>query len=168
MALIQARIWGAGTIVALSDFGASAAAFALVGSYWSVMFFQPQDLQDVRARALMTVGMGLGTLGLLALTQIDPDSSYSATASPSPTPSAARPGFCQPSARPGRCSPGDSCAIPSGRGRIRRWRENPRHRIFTTIGTTAAFISEAGEAANCVACVSDPLDTGHSDLSTRN
>lgn len=90
-------------------FGASAAAFALVGSYWSVMFFQPQYLQDVRdhaaivsglmilpvtvpmifvspfsgrliarfgARAPMTVGMGLGTLGLLALTQIDAGSSY--------------------------------------------------------------------------------------------
>jgi EmrB/QacA subfamily drug resistance transporter len=90
-------------------FGASAAAFALVGSYWSVMFFQPQYLQDVRAhsaivsglmilpvtvpmifvspfsgrlitrfgaRALMTVGMALGTLGLLALTQIDAGSSY--------------------------------------------------------------------------------------------
>jgi EmrB/QacA subfamily drug resistance transporter len=90
-------------------FGASAAAFALVGSYWSVMFFQPQYLQDVRghaaivsglmilpvtvpmifvspfsgrliarfgARALMTAGMALGTLGLLALTQIGPASSY--------------------------------------------------------------------------------------------
>jgi EmrB/QacA subfamily drug resistance transporter len=90
-------------------FGASAAAFALVGSYWSVMFFQPQYLQDVRghsavlsglmilpvtvpmifvspfsgrligrfgARRLMTVGMVLGALGLLALTQIDAGSSY--------------------------------------------------------------------------------------------
>ena len=90
-------------------FGASAAAFALVGSYWSVMFFQPQYLQDVRAhsaivsglmilpvtvpmvfvspfsgrliarfgaRALMTAGMALGTLGLLALTQIDAGSPY--------------------------------------------------------------------------------------------
>ena len=28
-------------------FGASAAAFALVGAYWVVMFFQPQYLQDV-------------------------------------------------------------------------------------------------------------------------
>ena len=90
-------------------FGASAAAFALVGSYWVVMFFQPQYLQDVRghsavlsglmilpvtvpmifvspfsgrliarfgARALMTAGMVLGVVGLLALTRIDPDSSY--------------------------------------------------------------------------------------------
>jgi EmrB/QacA subfamily drug resistance transporter len=90
-------------------FGASAAAFALVGAYWSVMFFQPQYLQDVRghtavlsglmimpvtvpmifvspfsgrliarfgARALMTTGMVLGTLGLIALTQIGPHSSY--------------------------------------------------------------------------------------------
>jgi MFS transporter, DHA2 family, methylenomycin A resistance protein len=90
-------------------FGASAAAFALVGAYWSVMFFQSQYLQDVRghsavlsgllilpvtvpmifvspfsgrliarfgARKLMTVGMVLGTLGLLALTQIDAGSSY--------------------------------------------------------------------------------------------
>jgi EmrB/QacA subfamily drug resistance transporter len=90
-------------------FGASAAAFALVGAYWSVMFFQPQYLQDVRghaavisglmilpvtvpmifvspfsgrliarfgARALMTLGMALGMLGLVALTQIDADSSY--------------------------------------------------------------------------------------------
>lgn len=90
-------------------FGASAAAFALVGAYWSVMFFQSQYLQDVRghsavlsglmilpvtvpmifispfsgrliarfgARALMTVGMALGTLGLIALTQIDAGSSY--------------------------------------------------------------------------------------------
>lgn len=90
-------------------FGASAAAFALVGAYWSVMFFQSQYLQDVRghsavlsgltilpitvpmifispfsgrliarfgARRLMTVGMALGVLGLLALTQIDAGSSY--------------------------------------------------------------------------------------------
>jgi EmrB/QacA subfamily drug resistance transporter len=90
-------------------FGASAAAFALVGAYWSVMFFQPQYLQDVRghsavlsglmimpvtvpmifvspfsgrliarfgARRLMTVGMVLGVIGLLALTQIDAGSSY--------------------------------------------------------------------------------------------
>jgi EmrB/QacA subfamily drug resistance transporter len=90
-------------------FGASAAAFALVGAYWSVMFFQPQYLQDVRghsgvlsglmimpvtvpmifispfsgrliarfgARRLMTLGMVLGVLGLLALTQIDANSSY--------------------------------------------------------------------------------------------
>ena len=90
-------------------FGASAAAFALVGSYWAVMFFQPQYLQDVRgcsaigaglrilpvtvpmifvspfsgrliarfgARRLMTLGMALGTLGLLALTQIGSQSSY--------------------------------------------------------------------------------------------
>jgi EmrB/QacA subfamily drug resistance transporter len=90
-------------------FGASAAAFALVGAYWSVMFFQPQYLQDVRgcsaigaglrilpvtvpmifvspfssrliarfgARSLMTAGMVLGTLGLVALTQIGPDSPY--------------------------------------------------------------------------------------------
>jgi EmrB/QacA subfamily drug resistance transporter len=90
-------------------FGASAAAFALVGSYWCLMFFQPQYLQDVRghsavlsglmilpvtvpmifvspfsgrliarlgARRLMTVGMGLGVVGLLALTQIEADSGY--------------------------------------------------------------------------------------------
>ena len=90
-------------------FGASAAAFALVGAYWSVMFFQSQYLQDVRghsavlsglmilpitvpmifispfsgrliarfgARRLMTLGMALGALGLLALTQIDAGSSY--------------------------------------------------------------------------------------------
>ena len=140
LALVQSRVLGAGTIVALAllgvaslyvfwriehrvrgpivdfslfrngpYFGASAAAFALVGSYWAVMFFQPQYLQDVRghsavlsglmilpvtvpmifvspfsgrliarfgARALMTVGMALGTFGLLALTQIGPHSSY--------------------------------------------------------------------------------------------
>jgi EmrB/QacA subfamily drug resistance transporter len=90
-------------------FGASAAAFALVGAYWSVMFFQSQYLQDVRghsavlsglmilpvtvpmifvspfsgrliarfgARRLMTAGMTLGVVGLLALTQIDAGSSY--------------------------------------------------------------------------------------------
>lgn len=90
-------------------FGATAAAFALVGSYWAVMFFQPQYLQDVRghsavesglmilpitvpmifispfsgdligrfgARRLMTVGMVLGTLGMLGLTRIDADSPY--------------------------------------------------------------------------------------------
>jgi EmrB/QacA subfamily drug resistance transporter len=140
LALVQARVWGAGATAVLAlfglaclyafwriehrveepivdfslfrngpYFGASAAAFALVGAYWSVMFFQSQYLQDVRghsavlsglmilpvtvpmifvspfsgrliarfgARALMTVGMTLGTLGLLALTQIDAGSSY--------------------------------------------------------------------------------------------
>jgi EmrB/QacA subfamily drug resistance transporter len=90
-------------------FGASAAAFALVGAYWSVMFFQSQYLQDVRghsavlsglmilpvtvpmifvspfsgrliarfgARRLMTTGMVIGAVGLLALTQIGSDSPY--------------------------------------------------------------------------------------------
>ena len=140
LALVQARVWAAGTIVALAlfglvclyafwriehrvaepivdfslfrngpYFGASAAAFALVGAYWSVMFFQSQYLQDVRghsavlsglmilpvtvpmifvspfssrliarfgARRLMTAGMVLGVVGLLALTQIDGDSAY--------------------------------------------------------------------------------------------
>ncbi len=90
-------------------FGASAAAFALVGAYWSVMFFQSQYLQDVRGhsavlsgllilpitvpmifvspfsgrligrfgvRKLMTAGMTMGVLGLLALTQIDASSPY--------------------------------------------------------------------------------------------
>jgi EmrB/QacA subfamily drug resistance transporter len=140
LALVQARVWGAGPTIVLAVlglaclyafwriehrvaepivdfslfrnapyFGASAAAFALVGAYWSVMFFQSQYLQDVRghsavlsglmilpvtvpmifvspfsgrligrfgARALMTAGMILGTLGLIALTQIGPHSSY--------------------------------------------------------------------------------------------
>jgi EmrB/QacA subfamily drug resistance transporter len=90
-------------------FGASAAAFALVGAYWAVMFFQPQYLQDVRghsavlsglmilpitvpmifispfsgrliarfgARRLMTAGMTLGVLGLIALTTIDAGTPY--------------------------------------------------------------------------------------------
>lgn len=90
-------------------FGATAAAFALVGAYWAVMFFQPQYLQDARghsavlsglmilpitvpmvfispfsgrliarfgARALMSAGMTLGTLGLLVLTRIDAGSAY--------------------------------------------------------------------------------------------
>ncbi|HET6998066.1 MAG TPA: MFS transporter [Solirubrobacterales bacterium] len=38
-------------------FGASAAAFALVGSYWAVMFFQPQYLQDVRDHSPITSGL---------------------------------------------------------------------------------------------------------------
>lgn len=37
-------------------FGASAAAFALVGAYWSVMFFQPQYLQDVRGHSVVLSG----------------------------------------------------------------------------------------------------------------
>jgi fucose permease len=81
-------------------FGASAAAFALVGSYWAVMFFQPQYLQDVRghspvtvpmifispfsgrlikrfgARHLMTTGMACGLIGLFVLTRLGSDSSY--------------------------------------------------------------------------------------------
>ncbi len=140
LALVQARVWGAGATIALAllgvaclygfwriehrvkepivdfslfrngpYFGASAAAFALVGAYWAVMFFQSQYLQDVRghsavlsglmilpitvpmifispfsgrlitrfgARSLMTLGMVLGVIGLLALTQIDAGSSY--------------------------------------------------------------------------------------------
>jgi EmrB/QacA subfamily drug resistance transporter len=140
LALVQARVWGAGPTIVLAllglaclyafwriehrvaepivdfslfrngpYFGASAAAFALVGAYWSVMFFQSQYLQDVRghsavlsglmilpitvpmifispfsgrliarfgARGLMTLGMALGALGLLALTRIDAGSSY--------------------------------------------------------------------------------------------
>ncbi len=38
-------------------FGASAAAFALVGAYWSVMFFQPQYLQDVRGHSAVLSGL---------------------------------------------------------------------------------------------------------------
>src|SRR4029079_16564885 len=38
-------------------FGASAAAFALVGGYWAVMFFQPQYLQDVRGHSPILSGV---------------------------------------------------------------------------------------------------------------
>jgi EmrB/QacA subfamily drug resistance transporter len=38
-------------------FGASAAAFALVGAYWAVMFFQPQYLQDVRDHSPVISGL---------------------------------------------------------------------------------------------------------------
>jgi EmrB/QacA subfamily drug resistance transporter len=38
-------------------FGASAAAFGLVGAYWSVMFFQPQYLQDVRGHSAVLSGL---------------------------------------------------------------------------------------------------------------
>jgi EmrB/QacA subfamily drug resistance transporter len=38
-------------------FGASAAAFALVGSYWAVMFFQPQYLQEVRGHSPILSGL---------------------------------------------------------------------------------------------------------------
>jgi len=38
-------------------FGASAAAFALVGGYWAVMFFQPQYLQDVRGHTPIAAGL---------------------------------------------------------------------------------------------------------------
>ena len=37
--------------------GASAAAFCLVGAYWSVMFFQPQYLQDVRGHSPIAAGL---------------------------------------------------------------------------------------------------------------
>jgi len=38
-------------------FGASAAAFALVGAYWVVMFFQPQYLQDVQGHSAIEAGV---------------------------------------------------------------------------------------------------------------
>lgn len=38
-------------------FGATAAAFALVGAYWSVMFFQPQYLQDARGHSAVESGL---------------------------------------------------------------------------------------------------------------
>lgn len=38
-------------------FGASAAAFSLVGAYWAVMFFQPQYLQDVRDHTPIASGL---------------------------------------------------------------------------------------------------------------
>lgn len=38
-------------------FGASAAAFAVVGSYWAVMFFQPQYLQDARGHSALLSGV---------------------------------------------------------------------------------------------------------------
>jgi MFS family permease len=37
--------------------GASAAAFAIVGAYWAVMFFQPQYLQDVRGHSPILSGL---------------------------------------------------------------------------------------------------------------
>lgn len=38
-------------------FGASAAAFCLVGCYWALMFFQPQYLQDVRGHSPILSGL---------------------------------------------------------------------------------------------------------------
>ncbi len=38
-------------------FGASAAAFCLVGAYWAVMFFQPQYLQGVRGHSPIASGL---------------------------------------------------------------------------------------------------------------
>jgi len=38
-------------------FGASAAAFAVVGSYWAVMFFQPQYLQDALGHSAILSGV---------------------------------------------------------------------------------------------------------------
>jgi EmrB/QacA subfamily drug resistance transporter len=38
-------------------FGASAAAFALVGAFWAVLFFQPQYLQDVRGHSAIVCGL---------------------------------------------------------------------------------------------------------------
>ncbi len=38
-------------------FGASAAAFAVVGCYWSLMFFQPQYLQDVLGHSAILSGL---------------------------------------------------------------------------------------------------------------
>lgn len=38
-------------------FGASAAAFSLVGAYWALMFFQPQYLQDVRDHSPIASGL---------------------------------------------------------------------------------------------------------------
>jgi EmrB/QacA subfamily drug resistance transporter len=38
-------------------FGATATAFCLVGAYWSVMFFQPQYLQDVRGHSAILSGL---------------------------------------------------------------------------------------------------------------
>ncbi len=88
LAMVQARAWSAGLIVALAVggvaalalfawieqrvrnpivefalfrngpyFGASAAAFAVVGSYWAVMFFQPQYLQDARGHSALLSGL---------------------------------------------------------------------------------------------------------------
>ena len=90
-------------------FGATAAAFALVGSYWTIMFFIPQYLElgldystfasgllilpvtapmvaisplagklvgRLGARALMTVGMGLATLGVLLVALADDGGEY--------------------------------------------------------------------------------------------
>jgi EmrB/QacA subfamily drug resistance transporter len=90
-------------------FGASAAAFCLVGCYWALMFLQPQYLQTdlgygaleagalilpltapmiaisplggrlmalFGVRPLMTVGMALGTAGLVVLAQVDTSSGY--------------------------------------------------------------------------------------------
>ena len=38
-------------------FGASAAAFALVGAWWAVIYFQPQYLQDVRGNSPLVCGL---------------------------------------------------------------------------------------------------------------
>src|SRR5215207_2422286 len=90
-------------------FGASAAGFCLVGTYWALMFLQPQYLQTdlghssleagllilpvtapmigisplggrliarFGVRPLMTIGMALGTAGLVVLAQVDASSGY--------------------------------------------------------------------------------------------
>lgn len=38
-------------------FGATAAAFSLVGAYWTMMFFQPQYLQDARGHSAVESGL---------------------------------------------------------------------------------------------------------------
>lgn len=98
-----------------SYLGATVAAFAMVGAYWAVMYYQPQYLQNVlryspveagllilpitapmvflstvagRAavrfgvRPTMTLGMVLGTAGMLLLTRVDGGDDYWTTLFP--------------------------------------------------------------------------------------
>ena len=118
-------------------FGASAAAFALVGAYWAVMFFQPQYLQDVHGRSAIASraadpadhradGLLLAALGPadrpLRRPRAD-DRRHGSAASPACS--------CSPRSRPTAptrcCSPATCCsgsrsASSTRRCRPRRWR----------------------------------------------
>ena len=118
-------------------FGASAAAFAIVGSYWALMFFQPQYLQDVRGHSAIEAGVlilpitapmiaispfsgrlirrfgarGLMTAGML----------FATVGPPRPHPDRRRQ-LLRPGPRSATCCSGSRSASSTRRCRPRRWR----------------------------------------------
>ena len=143
-------------------FGASAAAFALVGAYWAVMFFQPQYLQDVRGHSAILSGVMILpiTVPMIFISPLlgppdrplrrpRPDDRWDGSSAPPACSSS--PGSTPPAPTrccwPATCCSGSPWASSTRRCRPRRWRRCRRRRS----GSPPACWRWTGSLAGAVA-----------------